>query len=167
MFKIWQTQCIKWNETQGLNFSHSLFILLTKCGKTLLLFPRTVAPSQIISLFSLTLINSKKKTNKHIFVWFSPALIKSPLLIRCMRSSTFICSQTEINRSWHLTQLRYLFPKIKSSWSGTEVAASSFGWKTPATHQCAGTVWLMTNTQSHFDSWNFSVFLAFECEQTA
>lgn len=85
-----------------------------------------------------------------------------PSLIRHMWRRSFICLlYPKINLSWHLTQLRYLFPELKLSWSGTEVAASSLGWKPPTMQHCAETGWLITNTQSQSDSWNLSVFLAF------
>lgn len=170
MFKIWQTECIRWNETQGRNFSHSLFILLTRCGKTLILFPWNFPPTRTISLFLLIVIKSyeseKQKKKKNFFFWFSPALLTDLSLIRRTWSGSFICFlHSKLNPSWPLTLLRYLFPEITSSWSETEVTASSFGWKPPSMQHCAETVWLIANKQSHFDSWNFSVFLTFKCEQ--
>lgn len=166
MFKIWQTECIKWNKTHGLNSSHPLFILLTKCGKTLILFPRNVPPTRIISLFLLIVIKSYESKKTYIFFWLSPALIKGSLLIRRTWSDSFICFlHSNKDKSKLTPHSAALFPEIKSSWSETEVTASSFSWKPPTMQHCAETVWLIANTQCHFDSWNFSVFLAFECEQ--
>lgn len=74
MFKIWQTESIEWNEQHGLNFSHPLFILLTKCGKTLILFPRNVPPARIISLFLLIVIKPYENKTKKKHVFFSDFL---------------------------------------------------------------------------------------------
>lgn len=153
MFKIWQTKCIKWNKTDQLNFSHSMFIPLTKRGKTLFLIPWNVPPTQIISPFYSWCLNSfKKKTRASkclIFFYFEKALRWSDTC-GAAASSAF-CTQPKINLSWHLSRLRYLFPKIKLSWLGTEVAASSFGSEPPTMQHCAETVWVITNTKSHSD----------------
>lgn len=171
MFKIWQTECIRWNETQGRNFSHSLFILLTRCGKTLILFPWNVPPTRTISLFLLIVIKSyeskKQKKKRTLFFLIFSCFTNRPRWsdARGAAASSAFCIQTKLNPSWPLTLLRYLFPEITSSWSETEVTASSFGWKPPSMQHCAETVWLIANKQSHFDNWNFSVFLTFKCEQ--
>lgn len=129
MFKIWQTECIKRNETHGLNLSHSLFILLTKCGKTLILFPRKVPPTRIILLLLLIVIKSYESKNLIFFLIFSCFNKWVPRWSGpCAgAASSAFCIPTKINPSWHLAQLRY-FVEIKSSWSRTE-----FSWKPPTT----------------------------------